>query len=133
MGFIAVTRWSVRWSCELDHTLKIGAVVLVNLGLAVAIFLLPLFLFSKESLPFGMALAFMNSVDALAALIFVVLALVMLAHRLVWPVINRPVYALAALGGARRNLFGVVGVALLGYAGIDLPELLKKIIEATAG
>jgi hypothetical protein len=42
----------------------------------------------------------------------------------------RPTYALADLGVARRRkVFVTVGIALLGYAGWEVPDLFRKVIE----
>jgi hypothetical protein len=81
----------------------------------------------------GEFLSAANMVDVLVALTFTFLALILLAHRLFWPILMRPTYFLADLGIARRSKeLGIVGVVLLGYAGWGLPKIVEKVIE-TAG
>ncbi len=72
-----------------------------------------------------------NMIDALAASIFVLVAVSLLAHRLLWPLIQRPLYALQAAGfiGRRKLLFSVGGL-LLGYSlGVNL-DLLKEMFRS---
>ncbi len=45
-----------------------------------------------------------------------------------------PLYAPQGLAtGRRRVLFGTIGIALMGLAGLNMPELSKKIIEILVG
>ena len=75
-----------------------------------------------------------NVIDGVVAFVFVVLAAVMLAHRLLWPLLDRPLYALQGIGIARRRwLFGAVGLTLLGWGGWRLPDALKEIVKSVAG
>jgi hypothetical protein len=67
--------------------------------------------------------------DILAALVFVIFALLMLAHRLLWPVLNRPVYVLATSRGVRRKLLVFAGVTSFSLASGKVPEAVRKIIE----
>jgi hypothetical protein len=75
-----------------------------------------------------------NMIDGVVASVFVVLAAVMLTHRLLWPLIDRLLYALQGIGIARRRwLFGAVGVTLLGWGGWRLPDALKELVKTVAG
>jgi hypothetical protein len=130
--FIAAIRWMLRWSSSMDHFGKIAGVVLINLMLGLILVVAPMRAFEVWHRPTLFYVAMGNIVVALASVAFVVLGFTMLAHKLLWPMINRPLYSLQDLG-IRRKLLGVAGVALLTYAGWALPELLKKVIEILAG
>jgi len=127
--FISVTRCLLRWCGDMIRPGRIAALLLVNCALAFGLIVVPGRLSSVLS-PAALA----NSIDALTSLVFAILALALLGHRLLWPVTERAIYALQGLGIARRRrLFGTVGVALFGYAGLGSPELLKKVIEVFVG
>lgn len=139
--FIAATRRLLRWSAGLRRFSEIAAVILLNSLIGVLFILGPYLIgnsMSGNSIftlvlgdMFGM-LSALNVVDGLVASVFIFLAVSMLAHRLFWPLINRPLYALRERG-VRRAVFATVGVALLAYAGLDVPELVKQLIEKGAG
>jgi hypothetical protein len=68
----------------------------------------------------GRLLAVMNSADASVALSFGVVAVTLLAHRLLWPAISRPVYFLQRIRIAERNkVLRTTGLVQVGY-GISL-------------
>lgn len=61
---------------------------------------------------------------------FWILLATVLPHKMFWPLVMRPLYRLQAVGIARRRgLFGIIGVVLIGYAGVSIPEWLKGILE----
>ena len=64
----------------------------------------------------------------LSGLLFLVLALTMLLHRLFWPAIDRPLYKLQALGIAKRpRVFAALGLTLIGVGW--KAEWLKGIVD----
>ena len=72
---------------------------------------------------------FSNLGFALSAIIFVVLASTMLLHRLFWPMLQRPLYALQALGiASRHKLFVALGLAFFTIA-IGKYEWLGKVLK----
>jgi hypothetical protein len=82
----------------------------------------------------GGLLAAFNLFDVLVSLLFVLLALVALAHRLMWPLLNRPIYAFTNAGAVRRRkIFGTLGLMLLGSSGMPGSNWLKKIVGALLG
>jgi hypothetical protein len=148
IAFIAVTRWALRLSSRSMQLRRIAAVVVLNFLLAVLLVWGPLLLARRLSVGSGAiatgvharasglltALGLSNSIDALAALIFFLLAITLVGHRVFWPMVSRPLYALQVLGiTRRRKLFGAVGLGLLSLAGLKLPDLVKKVVEAFAG
>lgn len=128
--FIAVTRWLLRWCGDMTRPERIGALICTNCALAVGLVKGP-----ARLLPALDPWIYMvNSIDILVSITFIMLALALLIHRLLWPVTERAIYALQGLGIARRRkLFGTIGIALVGSAGVNLHELSKKIIEILVG
>ncbi|HEY6293057.1 MAG TPA: hypothetical protein VI455_16015 [Terriglobia bacterium] len=133
--FIAVTRWALKWSAAMDSFAAIAAVVLVNGGLGALLVGSPFLLLklspnSAETWGAGLSIAaYSNTIDFVAASVFLILALTLLAHRLLWPAINRPLYALQNRG-VRKKFFSLAGVTLLGYAGLGFPVWISKILSA---
>jgi hypothetical protein len=83
--------------------------------------------YAQDTLIFG---AESNVITVVFAIIFLILALLMIVHRAFWPLINRPIYALAGLGIIRRRkLLGAAGILLLGLAVGYEPSWLKEIID----
>lgn len=115
----------------------IAGLILLNLVLAALLYMLPLTLaYGRDTTEtftrVCILVAFLNLVESLVGSVFILLALAMLAHRLIWPLICRPLYALRERG-VRRRVFAAVGVALLTYAGVDMPQLVRQLIEKGAG
>jgi hypothetical protein len=66
----------------------------------------------------------------ISAAVFIILALILLLHRALWPTFNRPIYLLQKLGiPKRKKLFVTLGVLLIGYA-IGRHEWLKDLISS---
>jgi hypothetical protein len=144
MLFIVLTRRLLRWSAGLQSFYKITAVVFLNC-LVAFVLVCPLFLFTWIArllvtlTPLNLVpvtvfvlifVAAANSFTALTALFFVVLALIMLVHRLFWPVLERPIYALQRVGIARRSkLLGIIGIILMGLSLGIQPTWLKDIMN----
>ena len=82
----------------------------------------------------GVVFAGLNTVDGLAASVFVILALVAATHRVLWPVLSRTLFALQGIEIARRrSLMATLGITLLTDAGVNLPDQLKKIVGMFSG
>jgi hypothetical protein len=161
--FIAITRKLLRWSSGLHSFLKITGLILLNLILAFTLIKAPLLLenWISEALidwesvigrEWGMsrniatlidfaifnilkAFAASNFITALFSFVFIVLGGVMLLHRLFWPLLDRPIYALQKLGFIRRKkLAFTLGIALIGVAvGGKVPSLLKDLLGTLSG
>ncbi|MGH9967800.1 MAG: hypothetical protein ACREBG_08170 [Pyrinomonadaceae bacterium] len=139
--FIGLMRSTVRTISQSAVPMKIIGLLLINLApilffaavvyaawkmpdvfgdIAIG-FSLSLFVFAL----FGVVL---NFSFILSSLLFVVLALTMLSHRLFWPAIDRPLYKLQALGIAKRpRIFAALGLVLIGFGW--KAEWLKAIVE----
>jgi hypothetical protein len=153
IGFIAATRQTLRWCSQMERLIAVVLVILINCAIAFAFVVGPagLYYHDNAKTPIlhnpmseelqranwfvaGVSFAGLNAVDALAASVFVVLAIVAGVHRVLWPVLGRGLYALQGIGIARRrSLMATVGVALLTHAGVDLPAQFKKIVELFSG
>lgn len=69
-----------------------------------------------------------NAIPAFTSLLFLAVAVTLVANRAIWPAISRPVYALQDLGVAKRKkFFCFAGVALLGVSGITTMETIINI------
>jgi hypothetical protein len=147
--FVALTCWSVRWASDMDHFYQIFAVITLNCLIGLMLFVGPALPYVRSiqtpgadtssllqfstGLPFfylvGFLVAALNEIDVIAAFVFVILAVLLLLDRLPWPVLSRPIYRFQAVGIVqRRKLFRVVGLALLSFAGINLPSVVREIL-----
>jgi len=100
LAYIALTRWILRRISQIDRPYEIIIQVIANLLILVLLTVVPIFLgmeIAKYSVYAGGALSLsflLNSIDFFAASAGLVVAVVLLIHRLFWPVIQRPVYAI---------------------------------------
>jgi hypothetical protein len=137
--FIVTTRRLIRWAGEMTNSFKVCSVVILNLLLA-AVLICPLPLFHSYSenelgVAFLFSVGVTNLWDSSLALFFVFLALCLLLHRVVWPLLTRTLFRMTDIGTkGRRAILTTVGLALLA-AGISgkVPELLQKLIERLGG
>jgi len=147
VAFIALTRRFVLWAGEMTSTLRVTGTIVLNVFLALCL-MAPLLLsfinaLSHRSLSalftrwFGIldAIALTNVFDVALALLFVLLATLLLIHRALWPLLTRTLFRMADIGTkGRRAILTTVGLALLA-AGISgkVPEVLQKIIDKFGG
>ena len=152
--FIAATRASLRWAGEMRSSWKIAVLVLLNLLLAAGLVLAPFYWAFETSL--GSALDGMmtpgptptdsatdivmsasasNAIDVLAASAFVLLALALLVHRAIWPLLNRSIFRLQEIGTkSRRTILISLGLTLLAAGtGENTWHWVKKIAEMLTG
>jgi hypothetical protein len=145
MAFVAVTRSAVRRISNMDELWKIVSVLGSNVAIATGVLIYPLWWAHGQALKelgpnaphvfmhnstFVILLSLSNSFDILIAAAFVIMACAMLIHRMFWPLLARPIYALAELGiRGHRRLLGTVGMALVGIAAGKPLVFLAKLIE----
>jgi hypothetical protein len=137
--FIAATRKLLRWAAQMVSWVGVSLTVLLNLVLAVALVLpipavrlVPHPSFEmKEFLFIPIIAGASNILDSALASLFVLLALLLLVHRAVWPLLTRTLFRMADIGTkGRRAILTTVGLALVA-AGVTgkVPELVQKVIE----
>jgi hypothetical protein len=100
--FIVLTRLMLAHAAQSNSFLKIATLGIGNAFLAAVLVVVPIYswawlydhhLFAPIVLPLAL-LGFSNSLDGLVSLSWFLIAIVMLLHRLFWPLIERPLYAL---------------------------------------
>jgi len=120
--YIALTRWMLRQASEITQLYSIVGIILLDCLLGIILFVGPIALgflliakFHGQAMSAGiMLVSALNSVDLVACSVFLALMLLMLLHRLAWPLVERPIYACARYGVLRRKkLLWAVGVALI--------------------
>lgn len=136
LSYIVLTRWILRRISKIDRVYEIVLQVLVNLLVLAILIYVPVFFGSKvvrySPLAGGvLALSFvLNSIDIVAGFAALVLALLLLLHRLLWPVIERPIYAIHRFAPVRnKKLLWGIGIALIFLPKHTTTELLKSILE----
>lgn len=140
--FLGLTRWMVRRTSVMTKLPFMIGFLLLNILLAVALVFSPVVILAKsmpdEHHPSLLSLAALaviplNSVDVMLCLfVFFVLAL-FVVHRLLWPLLERPLYAIARYGLIKRKaLLWAVGLALIAGPDKDkaiLHWLIEKVLS----
>jgi hypothetical protein len=144
--FIVFTRQLLELAGGMARSRRVVAILIVDFLLAVAL-VGPAFFWTNERfihLVKGRTIvaasvatvAMSNMFDAALSLLFVLLAVVLLVHRAVWPLLTRTLFRIADIGTkGRRAILTTVGIALLGTSvfGGKFPELVAKLIEKFGG
>ena len=140
--FIAITRKVLRKASVTNRSSTIVVLVLSNVVLAVLLVLpylierLNLIPPNRFNLLWFPLLGLTNIFDVALALLFALLAILLLIHRLLWPLLTRTLFRMQDIGTkGRRAILAIVGSALLGTSvfGGKFPELLAKVIEKLGG
>jgi hypothetical protein len=153
IAFVAATRRMLRLAGEMSRSLNVALVIVVNFLLALALigpFLVgllrgvkrPSTLTSSSDVAWSTvrmilaAISLTNIFDAVLALLFVFLALILLIHRATWPLLARTLFKMQDIGTkGRRAILTAVGMALLSASIFHekIPDLLKEVIKAFGG
>lgn len=146
IAFITVTRKMLRWAEGMTSFWTVLLVVVSNL--AVAVILVGASVAALSGPPviaqdlrtfgevFFVVVSLTNFPAAILALLFMFLALLLLIHRLVWPLLTRTLFRMTDIGTkGRRAILTAVGIALLSASvfGGKFPELLKDILKSFGG
>jgi hypothetical protein len=119
-AYVSLTRWILRRISAIDHVYEIVLMIFVNLILAV----LPIvgtvylgafiFRFAPDVGALTVLSFVFNFINVIAGLAALLLALFLLVHRLFWPIIQRPLYAIQRYTPIKKKgwLF-TTGVALI--------------------
>jgi hypothetical protein len=140
--FIAITRKLLRKASETNKSSAVVVLVLLNVLLA-AVLVGPYFIDRLNLIPANRLhfdwLAFValtNMFDAALALLFALLAVLLLIHRAVWPLLTRTLFKMQDIGTkGRRGILAALGVALLGTSvfGEKVPDLFKDLMKVFGG
>jgi hypothetical protein len=140
--FVVVSRRLLQLAGIMTKTGNVVLVVFLNLLLATALVAPSLSIknatlarFFQQGLSFaGLHLlniiSMTNIFDAALALLFVFLALLLVIHRAIWPLLNRTLFRMTDIGtkGRRAILVGA-GLGLLGIAGLGTPQWLSEFLK----
>ncbi len=140
--FIVLTRVILAQAAQSNSFLKIATLAIGNAFLACILVVVPiaggrwLYVFHR-SYAWGelIVLGLSNVLDALVSLTWFLIAIMMLLHRLFWPLIERPVYALSRhrVFSEQKKLVFFSGVALLGIAIPWVGHALENVVKAVHG
>jgi hypothetical protein len=139
--FIAFTRKMLLKASVISRSSTILVLVLSNVVLAVLLVgpylieRLNLIPPDRLNLRWFPLLSLTNMFDVALALLFALLAVLLLIHRAIWPLLTRTLFRMTDVGTkGRRAILTTVGLALLA-AGISgkVPELVQKVIEKFGG
>jgi hypothetical protein len=142
--FVIVTRRMLAWAGKLNSILTVLSLLLLNLLLAflfvVPVALVP-YLDTDNRIGFALGaflifIPFANIFDIILSLLWVLLALILLIHRLLWPVLNRTLFRVTGIGTIPRRIILVAcGMALLNVSFFHerIPELFKELVKVLAG
>jgi len=131
-----ITRWILRRISKIDRVHEIVPEILVNLMILAALVLVPIFVGAKVArfLPMAGATVMMafilNSIDFIAGFAALLLALLLLLHRFLWPMIQRPLYAIhrfAPVGN--KKLLWAIGIGLIVLPTHSTIEFLKSLLS----
>jgi hypothetical protein len=142
VAFIVMTRHLLKIAGEMTQSFKVLAVLVLNL--LVALLLVgPWIVLShiqnrydldSWALGFLEAISRSNLFDAVLALLFVFFAALLLIHRLLWPLLTRTLFRMQDIGTkGRRGVLIAVGLALLGWSGVNLPDFVKELVKVLGG
>lgn len=136
LTYIVLTRYILRRVSRIDHPPEIVIMILVNLAaLAIPLFVpiygaLALVNYAPYAAAMVMFSLMFNAIDFLVGFAGLLLALLLLLHRLFWPTIQRPLYAIYRFAPIKRKrwLFAT-GLALLFLPTHTTGQLLRTILE----
>jgi len=145
--FIAFTRQVLKNAASSNSVVAIIVPVIGNFILAIALIFIPAFLSqwlpSHSTSPIEadfvsvifVFTAFSNFLDAVVASIFFAAAVLMLVHRLIWPIIERPLHALFRyrVFSEKKKIIFFIGLGLVCFASPKLGEKLVNYFHSILG
>ena len=136
LSYIAFMRWILRRIANADQISRIVLAMTLMVLAAVMIVVLPFYFgirLAPYSEPLGIALILsytVNSLDVAALLVVLALATLMLAHRLMWPLLQRPLYAIQRAPLIKqRGWMWAIGIFFITYASTGVPEWVRKLVD----
>jgi hypothetical protein len=136
VSYIAFTRWTLR---RISKIYRIKGILLGIIGQVTFLAVLlvwPIYAglkLASFSAVLGASIFFscmLNSIDIFATFAALIVAVLMLTFRLVWPLIQRPIYALQRMSHiSRKGWLWSAGVAMLTFSVTGFPGWMKTLIE----
>jgi len=131
LSFIVITRLILRQISKSVRVFHIVLGVLVNLLILVLLIWLPIFVGAKVARLWPLAggvvmMSFpLNSIDFIVCFAALILATLLLVHHLLWPMIQRPLYAICRFGPPKNKwLTWTIGLTLLALPKHHIMEFL---------
>jgi len=148
--FTVITRKILRTCSSLNSLFKLSLLLITNIVIAFTLVLFPVFwgfiavvvdsFFSSGDIEHLAHIVILiagsgNLIIGLTSFAIVILALTLLIHRVLWPILERPMYLLQQVGITRRKKsvliigFALIGMSIQGTAMPILKEVLKALID----
>lgn len=135
ISFIAFTRWTLRRISKTNRIAGILLGIILQIIFLASLLVWPIYAgikLTSFSAVWGSAifLSFMlNSIDVFATVAALIVAVLMLMHRMAWPLIQRPIYALQRMSFiSRKGWLWRAGVALLTFAVMGFPGWMETLV-----
>jgi hypothetical protein len=138
--YIALTRYILKRISRIDHIPEILVMIFLNLFALVIPVLAPIYIgiwlakYAPQAGAMVMASIMFNFIDFLAGFAALLLAIILLLHRLFWPAVQRPLYAIyryAPLNAPlkEKKWMWTIGIALLFLPYHFTIDVLKAILD----
>jgi hypothetical protein len=137
--YMSATRWMLRRVATMTQVYEIVGVIAVNVLLVTSLYIVPLSAAKYLERTWFVGwhgfvgdrieeVANLNFINVLLCSVFFAAAAWMLAHRLLWPMLERPIYALQRYSVIRRKalLWGVATALWFGPKGIQSVKYLAE-------
>jgi hypothetical protein len=136
LSYIVITRWMLRRVSKIDRLHEIVLEMLLNLLVMGLALLAPIFLglnvfkYSPTAGAVMFSSFLLNSIDFIAGFAALILALLLLLHRLLWPTIQRPLYTIHRFAPIKnKKLLWTMGISLILLPTHITIEFLKSFLD----
>ncbi len=136
LAFILLTRWILRRITAVERISQIALTIVAYVLILIILLLSPIFIglrilgYAPRAGAYIMISFPLNSIDLLVAMAGLILALFLFLHRLLWPAIHRPLWAIYRFAPIRnKKLLFRLGVALIVLPRHVTLELLKAMLD----
>jgi hypothetical protein len=139
VSYVAFMRWMLRRISGTDHFGRILLAIAFQFFVLAMITVFPFYLGTKvasysEPVGFALLLSYaVNSLDVLAILLAISITVLMLIHRLLWPALQRPLYAVQKVPLLQRKAaMWTIGTGLLAYSYAGIPSWIASLFGRVA-
>jgi len=113
----AAERRLLRWGSGLKTSRKIVGTLFLNVCIGFGIVLLPILISVQLDIRFLLTLPILNTFTLILPLVCILLALLMGLHKIIWEVLDRPLYNATRFKIVEnKKLLAAMGIALIGFA-----------------